>query len=65
VKEWWLDTRYGCGMVKTDDANIVIGGAPIFKKLMGHDIIKVVQNGRYDLRRLPSGEPEKSDPGRT
>ena len=51
-------------MVKTDDANIVIGGAPIFKKLMGHNIITVAQNGKYDLRRLPS-DPTPSDPSRT
>lgn len=36
--EYLLDTRWGCGLIVTDDEGTVIDSVPIFKKFRGLDI---------------------------
>lgn len=40
MKDYLLDTKWACGWIKTKD-NIVIDCAPIFKKFIGVDVMRL------------------------
>lgn len=44
---YWLDTGWACGGVLVDNLGKIVGGAPIFKKLLGQQLIEVLTRGRY------------------
>lgn len=35
---WWVDTRWACGGVLTDQAGTIVDGAPVFRRLRGRRI---------------------------
>lgn len=45
---WHLDAPYGCGMVRTV-GGMIIGGAPIFKKLRGWTLTKLPPSYKYEF----------------
>ena len=48
-ESWFLDTKWACGMIVSRDG-VVVRGAPIFKKLIGEDIKKLMKY--YKLENL-------------
>jgi len=44
----WLDTRWGCGLITTNEKGIICDPvAPIFKKFCEQVFVEVVTRGRY------------------
>ena len=62
--EFWLDTRWACGLVRMDakTGRILRGGAPIFNKLAGQVLLHVVTDGGYRLK--PLSEAKRPEQGR-
>lgn len=48
MKSIWLDTRWGCGLVTTNERGVICDPvAPIFKKFLGQVFAEMVERGRY------------------
>ena len=50
----WLDTHWGCGAIWTEDG-LVTDSAPIFKKLRGSRLARLIQAG-YVVKTLVGNE---------
>lgn len=50
-RSWYLlDTGYACGAVIVNEAGVIVGGAPIFRKLYGLAVAALP--ARYKRQRL-------------
>lgn len=36
--DWWIDTKWACGLVVTDDKGWITNSAPIFRRLRGQNL---------------------------
>ena len=49
IKEYWMDTGWGCGWIATING-IVSSACPIFKKFIGRNFDDLIINGHYKLK---------------
>ena len=54
---YWLDTGWGCGLIRCNEHGVITDGAPIFRKLIGQALAHVLLNGRRYKSEALSVDP--------